>query len=119
MAKLIPVGFFRELRHGKPNGPSLRQSVAKEAAPDEAKVVAYLKAGKLLVAAPGIVKDALAPAGPIGSASILTDGAYAWPEDFAYYVARYHVRPPADFAAHMASRDWQVPSDLAVAGLEL
>lgn len=119
MAKLIHVGFFRELAHGEPTGPSLLEERAATPDPDEARIVAYLKAGELFVGSPGVVRDVLdGSAGIIGSPEILTDGLFAWPADFAYYVERYHVRPPALFHEHMARSQWRVPSDIAVEHLE-
>ncbi len=120
MANLIQVGFFRELKHGDPKGPSLRAAVANAAAPDEAKIVAYLKAGQLYIGSPGIVKDVMDPkAGIIGSPDILTDGTYAWPADFAYYVEKYHARAPEELVQHMARAGWRVPTNIPVAELKL
>jgi hypothetical protein len=87
--------------------------------PDEDRIAAYLKEGALLVACPGVVgdvldsgvKDVQDPAVPIGSAHILTDGAWAWPADLEYYVRTYHVRLPADFIEHMRTHQWRPPAE--------
>lgn len=120
MTELKRIGFFRELRHGKPDGPILRESLRAAAGLHDAELVAYLRAGVALMSAPGIVRDVLAPeAGIIGSLSILTDGTYAWPSDLAHYVARHHASVPDEFVTHAASRGWKVPSDLDLKLLKL
>lgn len=107
---LIRIGFFRELRHGQPTGPSLKEALAPAVGIHDDAVVEYLKSGVALMVAPGIVRDVLAPeSGPIGSLSILTDGVYAWPSDLAHYVARYHARVPVEFVEHAADHGWQIP----------
>lgn len=114
------IGFFRELRHGKKDGPSLRESVRESGALDEAKVVSYLQAGKVLMAAPGIVRDVLDPEGGIiGSLSILTDGVYAWPSDLAHYVKRYHALLPEEFIAHVMSHGGHVPEHVDLSSVQL
>jgi hypothetical protein len=119
MTRLIRVGFYRELKHGESTGPSLRESVQPKASADQAKVVGYLKSGKVYLATPGIVKDVLDPkAGVIGSPNIMTDGKYAWPADFTYYVEKHHAKPPEDLVAHMAANKWAVPN-VDVKALEL
>jgi hypothetical protein len=117
---LIPIGFFRELRHGKPDGPSLRESLASSAGPDDAALARYLCSGVVLVAAPGPVRDVLAPdASIIGSLNILTDGKYAWPSDLAHYVERHHARIPDEFVSHAKANNWTVPPGLDVSSLKL
>jgi len=103
------IGFFRELEHGNPDGPSLKDVTRPNAGLHDAAVVEYLKKGIVMMAAPGIVRDVLNPGGPIGSLSILTDGTYAWPSDLAYYVERYHAIVPVDFVAHAAEHGWEIP----------
>ena len=117
---LKPVGFFRELRHGKQDGPLLKDAVREAGDPDEAKVVSYLRAGQVLMASPGIVRDVLDPQrGIIGSLSILTDGVYAWPSDLAHYVERHHACLPDEFVAHMASNGWHVPERMDLSSVQL
>lgn len=117
---LIPVGFYRELRGGKPHEPSLHEAVQAAASSDAARVVEYLSAGEVLIATAGVVKDVLDPAhGIIGAPHILTDGTYAWPAIFAHYVQHHHVRVPDDFADHMAARGWTVTPGIDVRALKL
>jgi hypothetical protein len=119
MAFVIPVGFFRELKHGHAKGGSLREAVQPAAGADDARAVKYLSAGVTLVASAGVVKDVLDPKAPvIGSPDVLTDGTYAWPSDLAHYVEKHHARLPAELLAHMAANHWTVPA-VDTAGLEL
>ncbi|HEX3764094.1 MAG TPA: hypothetical protein VHW23_35615 [Kofleriaceae bacterium] len=68
----------------------------------------------------GPVTDVLAPKGDyICAPNIHTDGAYAWPEDLAYYVERYHVALPPEFLAHLATAKWKAPADVDTSTIEL
>ena len=110
MKRLRPVGFFRELDHGMPGGPSITDSRSGEAHTDETKIISYLSGGHLLIATPGVVRDVFSPDGPlIGSPHVMTDGDWAWPRDLPYYVQRYHVALPGDFVEHMRRNGWDVP----------
>ena len=111
--RVAPVGFFRELKHGRADGPSLREAMRDKSKPGEARIAAYLRAAPILLHALGPVTDVLDPKGDyICAPNIHTDGTYAWPEDLAYYVERYHVALPAEFLAHLAAAKWQAPADL-------
>jgi hypothetical protein len=108
--KLRRVGFFRELRHGHKEGPSLRDAVRAWAREDEGGIVAYLRGCPVLIASPGRAKDVLDPGGGrAGTGSVKTDGVWAWPDDLPHYVERYHVELPAEFLAHISARKYQVP----------
>lgn len=119
--RLIKVGFFRELDYGDTSGPSLEESRDDRPTPDEARVAAYLDAGRVLRPSSEIAKDWLADDQDveIGPLHILTDGTYAWPAALPYYVRNYHVRLPKHFLLHMQCNDYQVPPDVDVAGLKL
>lgn len=120
MKPLIRVGFYREMRHGRPDDPSLLDAMQQVPDEDEGDVVGYLRSGVLLLASPGIARDVLAPSGSvIGPPHILTDGTYAWPGEFVHYVGRYHARPPSPFVAHMAANHWTVPGEIDVSSLQL
>ena len=115
---LKPVGFFRELRHGMPTGPSLAASVRPAAGSDEDKIVRYLQLSPPFAASGPMVDDALDPSNKaVAPLETATDGQWMWPRDLAYYVEKYHVELPDDFVNHMRHRDWQIPelgkSDLA------
>lgn len=113
--KLRGVGFFRELRHGSPDGPSLRDAMRASPDANASRIQEYLSNGVLLVASPGIVPDVVDPAHPmIGAPHILTDGVWAWPADLPYYLGRYHVRLPDAFLQHMSDSGWSAPGEETV-----
>lgn len=110
--KLKRVGFFSELRHGNPDGPSLKDSVSTQAwHPQAARIAAYLGDATVVRASPGLTTDVLREGAPvIGTLRILTDGVWAWPSDLAYFFRHYHVRLPEDFVAHMRETNWHPPT---------
>jgi hypothetical protein len=108
--KLISVGFFSELKHGRPEGGSLRASLQPAAGPDDARLVAYLRGGKRLTMAPGPVRDVLAANAIIGTLEILTDGTYAWPSDLAHYIERHHAAAPVALLEHARANDFVLPA---------
>lgn len=117
---MTPVGFFRELKHRRVDGPSLREAMRDTGKPGESRIAAYLRSAPILLHALGPVTDVLEPNGDyICAPNIHTDGAYAWPEDLAYYVERYHVALPPEFLAHLAAAKWKAPADLDTSTIEL
>jgi len=114
------VGFFRELKHGRADGPSLREAMRDKGKPGESRIAAYLRTAPILCHALGPVTDVFEPKGDyICAPNIHTDGAYAWPEDLAYYVERYHVALPEDFLSHLATAKWKAPADVDTSAIEL
>lgn len=104
------VGFYRELPHGLPNGPSLRAVVGDTSHPDENGIVTYLRGGTILSMTMGPGRDVLSPTPKlIDPSHVLTDGLWIWPLDLAYYVENYHAGLPADFVARMRSLSWMPP----------
>ena len=113
--KLLHVGFYRELPHGEPDGPSLLEAVSDSPAEGEELLVRYLEQGIAYVVCAGVVEDVIDPSrGIIGAPHALTDGVWAWPADLAYYVREYHARLPAEFWRHIEERDWTIPPEDAV-----
>jgi hypothetical protein len=107
---LLLAGFFRELRHGSPDGPSLQDCRRVEGCPDEGIIARYLESGESLAVRVSPVRDyfdATRKAAP--HLAIMTDGAWAWPSDLAYYLRQYHVELPADFVAHMRQHSFRRP----------
>jgi hypothetical protein len=51
------VGFFRELKHGRPDGPSLREGVADEAGPFDEEIARYLETAPVVLASAGLAVD--------------------------------------------------------------
>ena len=108
--KLRAVGFFRELDHGLPHGSSLRGSMRDVPQPDEDKVISYLKNGVLFIFCPGVVSDVISGSRQVICAPhVLTDGAWAWPNDLSFYVEKYHVALPPEFTLRMKGNGWRVP----------
>ena len=106
---LRKVGFFRELSHGDVNGPSLMDAVTDRPTDHESQVVAYLREGVTFILSPGPVWDVLDNQGPIGTGSVMTDGEWAWPDDLASYVTKYHLKLPAPFVQRVMANGWHVP----------
>lgn len=107
---LSRAGFFRELRHGRPDGPSLRGSVEMQSPQEAEKIVSYLEGGKVLATTGSVVDDYLnASRQGIAKLEIVTDGVWVWPRDLAYYVREHRVKVPEDFVAHMRAQRWKPP----------
>ncbi|MFD7732408.1 hypothetical protein ACFV6F_18710 [Kitasatospora phosalacinea] len=105
------VGAFRELEHGRPDGPSIRAAVRADPQEHEAELLRYLRGGELLYATPGAVPDVLGPEGAlIGGLHLCTDGRWLWFSDLAHYVERHHVALDPDFLAHARGNGWTVPA---------
>lgn len=90
------AGFFRELDHGLPDGPRIAEALADPLEEAERPVIAqYLRECKVVAAtseqADDVVDESRTSVSPI---NIRTDGETVWPEDLAYYVEQYGVRPP-------------------------
>ncbi len=118
--RLMPIGFFRELKHGRPDGPSLREAMRDKGKPGESRIAAYLRDAPILLHALGPVTDVFQPNGDyICAPNIRTDGMYAWPEDLAYYVERYHVELPPEFLKHIAAAKWKAPVEIDTTVIEL
>ncbi|MEU6914235.1 hypothetical protein [Streptomyces olindensis] len=104
------LGEFRELEHGRTDGPSLRDCVRSEGESHEADLVRYLRAGSVPAATTARVHDVLSPGNElIGGLHLLTDGEWFWYSDLAHYVERYHVPLDARFVDHARTRGWTPP----------
>lgn len=114
MSDLKTVGFFTELPHGHPEGPSLRESVRGQEQVNETESIGYLRSGVLLAGAPMVLYDILEPLLVVGSAYLYTDGTWVWPSDLAYYVEKYHCALPEEFVAHMRSQGFKMPDQAEI-----
>ena len=119
MTRLIRTGFFREMPHGETSDPSLAEARASAPAAHQDAIAAYLAAGHVFIATPGLAKDIFDRKTVIGSPSYLTDGTYVWPGDAAYYVRTYNVRLPAAFTEHVMARGFTMPAAVDLSTLEL
>ncbi|GAB7043608.1 MULTISPECIES: hypothetical protein [Catenuloplanes] len=90
--------------------PSIFDSVLDEELPDAARVVAYLRAGHLLIGAMDIADDPFEPGRQImNGSSVQTDGDWMWRKDLARFVQRRRVGLPPEFLALIRERDYRVP----------
>jgi hypothetical protein len=114
------VGNFIELGYDDhPNPPSLVQLRGKRKPDNKEQVVAYLLKAPVLIMSPGREEDVLDPSKRAGSASVLTDGVYAWPKTLAHYVQTYDVWLPDEFESHMQRKGWKVPDAIDRLAYEL
>ena len=112
MTKLKRAGFFRELRHGYADGPSLHDAIDRGLAGDDAEGLAfYLKSAPALYTTPGYVEDVLSPGTIIGAPHIRTDGVWAWPSDLEHYLTVYKCALPDEFVARIRAHKYQPPTE--------
>jgi hypothetical protein len=110
-SRLKQVGFFRELRHGDPHGPSLMEARGGLSHENRAAILHYLRSASILCVAACLFDDALdSSRQSIDNLAIATDGEWKWPTDLPYYVERYEVAIPEEFLAHIQANGWRPPS---------
>jgi hypothetical protein len=115
---LKKAGFFRELRHGDPDGPSLAKTAVED---DRARIVAYLEAAPVLATTGMRVGDVLEPSrSDVAELAVKTDGTWLWPADFSYYVEEHGAAVPRELVEHMRALGWTPPalSDADLRSLE-
>jgi hypothetical protein len=92
--------------------PSIRTLIRESAAPDEAKVLDYLRQGVVcgVYNDPRLMHDVLTPGHRLDpDANLLfTDGVWLWPKGLLYYLARYHLEFPAAFLGHAKHNGWRI-----------
>lgn len=100
------VGFFRELRHGFPDGPSLH-ACKRGDWNGAGQAVSYLRKGNVVAATGSLADDVLDPKKTrVAPLAVLSDGIWVWPADLAYYVETYACELPPDFVNHMREQGW-------------
>jgi hypothetical protein len=104
------------LRHSL---PSIRSLARESAAPDEAKVLDYLRQGVIcgVYNDPRLMHDLFTPGNRLDPDAnlLLSDGVWLWPKVLLYYLARYHLELPAAFIEHAKQNDWRIePSAIAL-----
>jgi hypothetical protein len=110
------VGFFREFYPDHPALPWMRDQMHTKRTRSESEIVAYLRAGHMLV---GIMEwsadyfDGAPFDDASGCSSLLTDGTWVWRQDLAHYVERYHLELPTDFIASLVDARFRVPETSA------
>ncbi|MEV0328310.1 hypothetical protein AB0H63_17970 [Micromonospora echinospora] len=104
------VGFFRELPHGDPQGPSLREALGGGEDAFRDQIANYLVAGAVLATTTESVFDVLkGEEVSAGRLAIKTDGQWVWPADLSYYVREYNVKLPVEFVDRIRSLNWSAP----------
>ncbi len=104
------VGFFRELRHGLPDGPSIHAACRRKLWPDYQLAAEYLRSGSTVVTAGVLTDDIIDPKNTqIAPLAVLSDGVWVWPADLAHYVERYQCELPVEFLEHMRRAGWVPP----------
>ncbi|OWA09301.1 hypothetical protein B9W62_16265 [Streptomyces sp. CS113] len=114
MARTVrAVGFFDELSPGWgfPTDGAIKDAVRSSANADEHRLVEYLRQGAGIWSEMGAQADVLDAEAPtlVSGGSLLTDGAWIWRDDLAYYVVRYHLALPGDFVAHVGEAGYSPP----------
>jgi hypothetical protein len=107
--KLKRFGFFGDFPKDK--GREMLFALRSEnARPDEQGILKYLRGGRRLLAASGIVEDTLDPRkGMIGPPDVFSDGEWLWTSDVIYYLENYHIEVPAEFIERMKQHGWECP----------
>jgi len=111
--QLRRAGFFRELPHGDPDGPTVLDQAHLNVV-DKVRVHRYLTTAPVVAREPRVVTDALDPSATIGSVDIRSDGVWVWPSDLAWYVGHHEAALPAEFVTHMAASGWTAPTQVSV-----
>ena len=114
------VGVYRDLPHTGPGpgAPTLAASRRPAGPEDEGAIVAFLRACPLWIASPGRIRAPWDPRVSVGTGSVHTDGVFAWTDDLASYVARWHVALPERFLAHGRETGWTAPAHVDLARLQ-
>lgn len=101
-------GYFREVAHGDPEGPSVHQRSGPFG--DRYRAARYLTTGALLVGAPGTTTCAFDRCEALLEYHVMTDGEWHWPLDAAHYVERHNVAVPSDLLDHMRQLGFKPPA---------
>jgi hypothetical protein len=103
------IGYFRELRHGEPDGPSLIAARDRLDPALRTQVAGYLKAGGVLATTGALTDDWFTKERRVAPLESRTDGVWVWPADLAYYVEHYGTEVPAEFIRHTEAHGWVAP----------
>ena len=73
------------------------------------RILAYLRAGALVLRAPVCFEDWLDPDRPlVVPFGYRTDGVWLWSDELAYYLEQHDVLPEPGLLAHMRNRGYEV-----------
>ena len=100
---MIVIGKFRET-HNKDEYPSILTAIHDEPPKDKAKILRYLKSGKVGAMSPGYLYDRVNSEIILRNPTCYNDGTYAWRSDLIYYYEKYNVDLPEDFINHVLKK---------------
>lgn len=79
-------------------------------AAERARIVRFLRGGKLIFHVPGSDLDRIEPAnGRVVPMSTRTDGLWIWGDALRYYVETHGITPEPDFLAHIVAHEYVAP----------
>lgn len=108
---VLNLGFFRELPHGDPKGPSLRECIYKGDPLIQGRLASYLDSSPVLAITGSSTLDVLSEVEKVsGRLAVSTDGVWLWPADLGYYVRSYNIALPSAFIDRATSLNWIPPS---------
>ena len=108
--KLYRTGYYREMPHGEPTDPSIKDNIGYKYTDLEKETISkYLEKGIVLVACGGTVNDVISGNDIVaGCPDMLTDGTWIWPGDLVYYVEKYGLQLDPEFVLHMKNADYTI-----------
>ncbi|GAA3348357.1 hypothetical protein GCM10020358_66550 [Amorphoplanes nipponensis] len=104
--------MFAELGRvrGQAEQEGIREHVLEQPLPDIDRVVAYLRAGHVLIDFMDVQDDVFDSSRQVlGGPTVLTDGEWLWRDDLAYYAGRHNVALPGEFLARIRRCGYVVP----------
>lgn len=88
--------FFSEMKLFQDQGP-VNSFIQKETEYNKAKVINYLKSGKIIASCPRKAIDCVTGTQISDSFSLHTDGEYCWGDFLVYHLEKYNIGLPRDF----------------------
>ena len=99
---MIVISRFKEMMNDD-QYPSIHSLISKNENEDKAKILNYLKAGKITSVSPSACYDVISGDKIKLPLQMMTDGKYAWRSDVIYYVEKYNMSLLNDFIKHVLS----------------
>jgi hypothetical protein len=105
---MMKFGFFESmpLQDAKAIIEGLRSATPP---PHEEQLINYLLKAPVWMVSAGVAKDILTGGTAIGPLNVRTDGVWAWTDDVAYYVRKYHLSLPEEFLRHIENSQYTPP----------
>lgn len=75
---------------------SIKEDFKNIASPNKSKIIEYLNAGTVVLAATSTDNDILTGEKIAPTRCILTDGEFSWPNSLGYYVEKYNLEIPRE-----------------------